>query len=383
MSQASSSTPSLSTYIASLGVRFIVTLVTAITEEPMNAARAIVGALVLFFLGIPALGVVIWATGVTNAVVSEEFLSEIPKEIVAEVPALVDDVYKAALEPGQVRDPNAKLWVEALAKVETTPSKVLEDSGVYGWLRNELSAAFDGMGKVMRGDMDGKDLVLDLKPLKAALASDVLRNWVKEIIAHLPPCAGSRLVEWQNAPPEKRRVEELPACNPGPEVMDAAIDIVIANFHQIPDERPMFTRAEMPSGMDVPRTVSAVMWFLFIIPAFLILIGAAIADSRMRGFLRWSGIATVIGGLFPLLTSSAVQGGLLAWMKMDPSFWDFGNRTQFWTSEASRIVADRVVTITSRMVDHLFTPVTTIALVVCGVGAALFILSFLVKKQEG
>ena len=201
----------------------------------MNAARAIIGALVLFFLGIPALGTIIWATGVTTAVVSEEFMSEIPKEIVAEVPALVDDVYRAALEPGGVRDPNAKLWVEALGKVDTTPSKVLEDSGVYGWLRNELSAAFEGMGKVMRGEMEGKDLVLDLKPLKAALASDVLRSYVRDIIGNLPPCAGARLAEWQNAPPDRRRVEDLPACNPGPEVIDAAIDIVVANFHQIPD----------------------------------------------------------------------------------------------------------------------------------------------------
>jgi hypothetical protein len=62
----------------------------------MNQTRTILGLLIMIFFAIPALFGIIWAVGLTQAVVSQKMLSELPQEIIAEIPNLVDGVLLAA-----------------------------------------------------------------------------------------------------------------------------------------------------------------------------------------------------------------------------------------------------------------------------------------------
>jgi hypothetical protein len=65
----------------------------------MNAARKTIGALIIIIFGLPTLFAMIWAVGLIRATVSPEFMSDLPREIIAEVP-LTDEISGG---PGQQR----------------------------------------------------------------------------------------------------------------------------------------------------------------------------------------------------------------------------------------------------------------------------------------
>jgi len=48
------------------------------------------------FIGLPILFAVIWAVGITRAAVSPELVSDLPKEIIEEVPSIVEEVFEEA-----------------------------------------------------------------------------------------------------------------------------------------------------------------------------------------------------------------------------------------------------------------------------------------------
>ena len=52
----------------------------------MDVVRKSIGVLIIIFIGIPVLFGVIWAVGVTRAVISPEFLSDLPQEIIQKIP---------------------------------------------------------------------------------------------------------------------------------------------------------------------------------------------------------------------------------------------------------------------------------------------------------
>jgi len=348
----------------------------------MDVARKVIGALILITVSIPPLSAVIWASGLTRAVVSEEFLAEIPREVIRQAPEMANELFDAAKQPGAVEDENARAWVEAAAKLDTTPAQMLEASGVSGWLDSEVSKTIDDVGQALRGEIAPSSVVLDLKPLKKALSNDAMRDYGNRVMANLPMCDSQRLKEWRNAILGPGRVRELPACNPGGTITGSAIDLILSSTVDIPDEAPVFENTDIPPGLDIPGALGGFIWLMFLFPALLILLGAAVADTTPRGFLRWSGGATLAGGVVPLLTSSLVQASVLAFLKVDPSWWEFGSRTKFWTSEASRIVAERVSGILKLLVEQLFSPVTEVAFVVCAVGLLLIGLSFIVGSDE-
>ena len=54
----------------------------------MNQTRTVLGLLIMIFFAIPILFGIIWAVGLTQAVVSRKMLSELPREVIGEIPDL-------------------------------------------------------------------------------------------------------------------------------------------------------------------------------------------------------------------------------------------------------------------------------------------------------
>ena len=48
----------------------------------MNPARKIIGLLIIVFIAIPSVLAIIWSVGLTKAVVSPEFLSDLPLSLI-------------------------------------------------------------------------------------------------------------------------------------------------------------------------------------------------------------------------------------------------------------------------------------------------------------
>lgn len=343
----------------------------------MSVFRKLLGGFILIFIGIPLLMAISWATGVTGAVVSKDFVGTVVTDIVDQVPNLVDEMFDAAKDPEAVKDPEVRVWVDAAAKVKKTPSELLKEIGFYDWLEKDLGGSLEIMGQMIQGEREPDSVVLSFRRLKEAFAHPSFREYVAAVLAQLPACTPEDFKAWEEAGRRKDKNHDLPPCNPGEGIVDMAVSTVIAELDEVPDEETIMRKSEIPSGFNAARTVNAVMWFLFLIPAIVILLGAAIAGKGRAGFLLWAGATTLAGGLVTLMISGIIGEVMLAAMQMDPSHWNWEQHGRFWTTEPGRLVAGRVADIVSLVVEHIFDPVTTIALVVSGVGAVLLVLGFL------
>ncbi len=344
--------------------------------------RKVLGGLFLFFIAGPFLGVAIWGVGIAQGVLGEGFLEEIPKEVIRQLPEVVEETFEAAKEPGAIQDPDAAAWMAAAAAAEKTPSQVLDESGIYAWMEEELTGTITDAHRALRGEIAPKDVVLDLRPLKTAITSGPMRTWLDDILAQLPTCDAAGLERWDLAVRRLGKHKQLPACNPGINMGPVAIQTLIDGMVEFPDEVSPIQDKDLPAGLNALQVANDVLWVMFIVPLILLIIGAAICSTKLGGFLRWLGIGTLFGSFSALLLAWTSQSAIAAALAMDPSQWQMPKDTPFWTSEASHALARRVADLTSFALEKLFEPVVTTGWIVLAIGAIALGLSFLPKDAD-
>jgi outer membrane biosynthesis protein TonB len=130
----------------------------------------------------------------------------------------------------------------------------------------------------------------------------------------------------------------------------------------------------LPFG--ISRTITVLSYSLFVIPAIFILIGSLIAATSPASFFRWSGISTFLGALPVLLLSFFVKHVSL-WAL---SFAPYSYRND-WSSELNDLILEKTSWIPMRIVDQLFSPVISVAAIVCAIGIVLFVISLMVRGR--
>ena len=98
----------------------------------------------LLFHTIAELFSIIIAVGATKSVVSPEFLSDLPRELIKNLPNSIDELYfelkKIDLDDTDMDD-DGKIWIRAILNAKTTPRSIVEKSGISIWLKDELSVS--------------------------------------------------------------------------------------------------------------------------------------------------------------------------------------------------------------------------------------------------
>ena len=344
--------------------------------------RKVFGGLFLFFIAGPVLGAAIWGVGIARGVLGDGFLEEVPQEVIRQIPEVVEETFEAAKQPGAITDPDAAAWVAAAARLEKTPSQVLDESGIYTWMKEELSGTVTDAHRALRGEIAPKEVTLDLRPLKTAISSGPVRTWFQDLLAQLPPCDTEGLERWNLALHRLGKNKRLPACNPGGGMVAAdAIQTIVDGFVEFPDQVAPIEERNLPTGLNTLQVASEALWALFLAPLILLIIGAAICSVKLGGFLRWLGIGTLFGSVSALILAWTSQGAIAAALSIDPSRWELQHPNPFWTTEASHALARRAMEMTSFLLERLFDPVVTTGLIVLAVGAIVLGLSFLPKED--
>jgi len=345
----------------------------------MNIARKIIGLFVIIFLGLPLLFGIIWAVGLTKASVSPEFLSDLPQKIIAEVPDKANEIFRDARDERFITDPNTRAWFDAVAKTGISPKELMEKTGLLEWMRGELSGSIEQLGLTLRGERRPRPIVIDLQPLKAALLSPEMDRFLDEMLKNLPPCDERGLTAWTEIAAQGRAHRELPACVPDPTIAKA----VILN-ERAKAVNDIGNELELMSGVhDFPRfpfnlsqTVTFIAYFLFLIPAVFIFLGALIGASSPAGVFRWSGISVIVASVPALILALTAKYFSLWLIKAGPYSWH-----GHWSSELAELVFDKMRWIPMRIVDQLFSPVVGVAIIVGVVGIVLYALSFSVRDN--
>jgi hypothetical protein len=342
----------------------------------MKAVRKILGLLIILFIGLPILFAIIWAVGITRAAVSPEFVSDLPQEIIEEVPSVVEEVFKEAQDKDLVSDQDTRAWFRAASEVDISPRELMRSMGLLDWLENELSGTFDEIGDVLRGRKRAGPIVFNLRPLQEALNSQAFRDYMVKVIEKLPPCDERETDQWTSMIQRDYDLFEFPACRPNVEISEQVIQ---AHIRELTDE--MDSEIEVFSQtrfipLSISRFVKLVSYGLFLLPAFIILIGAIIAASSTAGFFRWSGLSVLAGSLIALLTALFLKHLAILGIGLSPYSY-----TESWSVELHELVIEKTAWIQTAVVNQLFSPVIAVAGVISIIGFVIFVLSFIARGE--
>jgi len=140
----------------------------------------------------------------------------------------------------------------------------------------------------------------------------------------------------------------------------------------MPDRVEMMEDVEIhPRGLDIARTVSSVTFFLFLIPALVILLTSLLGAGSRSGFFRWAGVTTMIGGGLALLTAMAARNAAdwSAWVpRLELGEWNY--------TPIETMVIDRMGRLWDILGGHIVEPVVKLAGGVCVVGLLIFALAY-------
>jgi len=341
----------------------------------MVVIRKILGALIILLFALPTLFGIIWAVGLTKAAISPEFVSDIPQQIIEETPVLLEEIFKDAQDRDFVSDENTRRWFRTAAEVGASPRKLLEETGMQDWMKNELSASLTKVGDILRGDRRARTIAIDLVPLKAALRHEAIDRYLEEILDRLPLCNEDEMDEWMEAYDRDINLFELPACRPD---IDLALSVFRAErlrmLEDMDDEIEIFEGVRYPP-LGISRSVTLFSYGMFLIPALFLFAGAIIAATSPASFCRWFGVSTIVAAL-PVLGLAVLVRYVTAWGLKTAAFWESG------ISDLEELVLEKIVWIPDMVVGHLFGEVVALAGTVCVIGLVIFALSFVVRSER-
>jgi len=342
----------------------------------MLTIKRVIGSFILVSMGIPILFAVIWAYGITKALVSPDFISNLPQDILSELPLLIDDLSSDIETQWHGIDDEARIWLKAYRENGTDLNKLLKDSGIETWMQTDLQSAFLEIGDILRGERAISNVDLNMRPLKLALKNPILINELSSIIAKLPPCSPLDNTWWQDRLEqtiisEGQHELKLKPCRPADlENISTALTIYLGNeIEQIPDSIEMLhVDQDLPRGLDITRWLARFMLLLFVIPALFIFLGALIASDSRPSFLRWVGFPTLIGAGLVFILTSTVTRFLPNILFYNPEFQLEFRGYEFLTS--------KLFTFFSSISQHLFLPVNKVAMIISVIGIVTIALSY-------
>lgn len=344
----------------------------------MTTARKIIALLILIFFGIPILFGVIWFVGLTKASVSPEFLTDLPQEIIADIPEMMEEIFKDAQSERVISDENTRAWFRAAAEAGVTPILVMEETGLHDWLRDELSETLREAGEVLRGKRRPRTMVMDLRPLKEILLSDDIDHYMMRVLEQLPPCDEEGMEAWMEIADGDWGDEWPPPCRPdlyiAREILrEQRIDAV----YEMDEEVEIFEDVRyIPFG--ISRVITWFSYSLFLIPAFFIFIGALIAATSPASFFRWTGVSILFAAIPALLLSLFVKTVSLWALNFIPYSY---SHAETWSTELNDLILEKTSWIPVMIIEHLFSPVVAVAGTVCVVGLVIFVISFMVRDR--
>jgi hypothetical protein len=345
----------------------------------MNQTRTVLGLLVIIFFAIPILFAMIWAVGLTQAVVSSKMLSELPREIITEIPDLVDEVFLAAKDQNSQLDPDTRTWLTAVAGVAKTPKELLAETGLNDWLEKELSISLRTVGDILNGKTEVRDVWLNMRPLKQALNHPAMELYITQVLEKLPVCSPEQSKAWEQIIQDQGHYDSLPPCRPEAALnTNAAASIRSQITRDIPDEINFFKNSHFPyHKINIAKTVVSFTYLLFLIPALFIFLGAIIAARCKSHFFRWSGAVTLIGGGLALGLATLVKQ-IIPWS----THFNPGSFSSHWHwLHWNDVIGDHLGGVALIFTRHLVAPVIAVAGAVCVVGLLLFAFSFTFSRE--
>jgi len=199
-------------------------------------------------------------------------------------------------------------------------SSIINDVLTPEFLQTQIRAYFNGFFDYLQGRTNEFTPVIDLRPLKTAIAGDQQDAFLAALLQSLPVCEPGQTPGFGN--------ENEYACKPAgisdqliiEQALKPALPAVLA---QIPDQVPLEGKIGSPGnnsnwrtflpGMAAPASIMLSVLILTVVSVAVWYLIALIADPNWHGRLQWLGWMLFIPSLLVFLLGFAAQGGVAAY----------------------------------------------------------------------
>jgi hypothetical protein len=339
-----------------------------------NRIIKILGWGIIIFIGMPSLFAAIWATGITKGVLSRQLISVVPQQILKNLPDLTQTAFNEAQKPGAIKDENAVIWIKAAGSTDNDIKTVLRESGISQWLENDLGKALGQIEPMLNGDQEMKNIEVNMEPLKIALITPIVEDYLKQVVGNLPPCTSDQITEWRKELATTDQGKQIPACNPGVSLVNQIWEGYVIQVNKIPSVEQINdgVSTTTPVRFNLIGWINNWIWVLFLIPLMAIGVGVWLSENNRAKRLSSSGwimAATALGTLVTALVGqsaikAAVAAGNFGWQQTTSSPWSW----EFYSA-----ITKQIGGIATPLVDQIFSPVINLAIIflVLGIGMAV------------
>ncbi|MFA6603141.1 MAG: hypothetical protein WCT01_05065 [Candidatus Shapirobacteria bacterium] len=334
----------------------------------------IIGWIIIIFLGIPSLFTAIWATGITKGMLSRQLISVIPQQILTNLPDLAQTALNEAQKPGAIKDQNTSTWMMAAGRANKNLNTVLNESGISQWLENDLGKALGQIEPMLKGEEEMKNIEVNMEPLKTALTTPIVEDYLKQVVNSLPTCTSQQLTEWRDELAASNEEKQIPACNPGARMVNQIWEGYRTQVNNIPSIGQINdgVSTTTPVRFNLIGWINNWIWVLFLLPLLTIGAGVWLSENNRAKRLSsggWIMAATALGTLVSGLIcqnaiKAAVAAGNFGWQQGTSSPWSW----EFYSALTKQIGG-----IATPLVDQVFSPVINLAIIflVLGIGMAV------------
>ncbi len=354
----------------------------------MKVFRKIVGFLIIFFIAIPILYSTIWISGVSLGILSKNFLIDMSTEIVKDIPEIADGVFEIIQKHGIIKDENTSIWIDAAVDVGKKPSNLLDELKLTSWAEEKFPEKINEIGNMIKGKKTSSDsIVLDLIPLKEAMESKSLDSYIYDLVASLPACSEEDILEIEDQiiSGDNLDIYTDNFCMPPEEELHKELaDIIIDAKPKVSDQIVLVQGKYFDnSTFNYIKLFYSWMFLLYIVSIILIFLGAVIADSSLRGFLRWSSIPIFTTSLFVLITALILKNITFIYDQFSFLVWDLiSYSVDSFIPDLQNVFRSKSDQISTIIVDSLMNSVIFVATIFFVIGLLMFIVSFYIKSKN-
>jgi len=355
----------------------------------MNVLRKTIAVFIILFMALPILIGIIFAAGVTRAVASPEFFSDLPREFVTKLPGLMDEAIME-INRGEISaDEDTRAWAKAMADTQPNIKELVDRIGITQWMKTDFTESLNELGMVMRGEKKADNVKLNLRPIKEAIKHPELTAYIKNVLSKLPPCTPEQGEKWLKAYEDDFYRHNLPACQPPN--LDKAITLIQEKMFKdadsdMPDETNIFQMSDEPffhrKPIHIIAFLKSITIILFLIPLFFLGLAALTATFNGPSILRWMGVPTLIGGIITFGLSKIVVSIFSSGFNNYVFFYSEHYHSSWAEKEyIGRAFAEKLSDLILPFADRLFVSVGKISGIVIIVGIILIALSYAFNQQ--
>ncbi len=248
-----------------------------------------------------------------------------------------------------------------------------------GWVEDQISTSVESIFNWIDDESLDPAIKLDLVPIKDRLIAGGIEDIADTVVDSWPSCSPEQVNMMIKAAIQGGDLE-FDICEPPEPLRTQAIEIVSITFYEWVREAPSMIEfqedpeesiEEIMALKEQIRFLRAIMRFGWFLPMALLGLIMALSIRSLRNLGSWWGIPMTLGGIFTVIAALAISG---SWQKV------LAQNAPF-LRESGEVIAQVAKFAMNELIDSIVGRTFFFGLVIMALGAGMFIISRIIKRN--